>query len=145
MIQTSIPQPGETIMKGSTILLNLCLVLLAIVVPRIPSGGTSFGDPILQILYIVIILPVMATLLNLILSKAGKNRWPRITTYLVCLLGSIAAYMKWVLKSDYTFLRTDSEMTFAFLFLASVGLATVMFAILHATGSGRIRKTAETS
>ena len=132
-------------MKGSAIFINLCLVLLTIVIPRIPPGDESYGDPILQILYIVIILPVMATLLNLILSKAGKNLWPRVTTYGVCLLGSVAAYLKWVVKTDYAFLRTDSEMTFGFLFLASVVLATVLFGILRVTGSERIAKTAKSS
>jgi len=132
-------------MRGSPIVLNLVFVFLTLVIPRIPPGGELYGDPILQILYLVLFLPVMAVLLNLIFAKQGKNRWPLITTNLVCLLASVAAYTKWIISTNQMFLHTDSEQTFVFLFLASVGLASALFGILRITGSGRIAKTVEIS
>ena len=132
-------------MKAPSIYLNLSLVLLTLVIPRIPPGDEAYGDPILQILYLVLILPVMATLLNLILANTGKNSWPQGTTCLVCLGGCVAAYTKWVLQTGQSFFQTDSEMTFAFLLLASLVLSTVLFGMLRITGSGRLAKTAEES
>ena len=123
-------------MKVPSILLNLVLVLPALAIPRIPPGDEAYGDPILQILYLVLLLPVMATLLNLILAKAGNNRWPLITSCLVCLFGSIAVYSKWVFKTDYSLLQTGSEMTFFVLFLASIVLVTMLYGILRKTGNG---------
>ena len=125
-------------MKRTSIFLNLFLVSLTVVIPRIPPGDASYGDPILQILYVVLLLPVTAVLLNLILAKAGKNRWPHFTTYLVCIFGAVTAYTKWILKTDYTFLQTGSEAAFGFLFAVSIIVAALLFGILHLTGSGRL-------
>ena len=130
-------------MKGTSIILNLLLICLTVVIPRIPPGDESYGDPILQILYILILLPVMAALLNLILAKAKQNRWPHITTCIVCLSGSVAAYAKWVVNTDHRFLQTGNELTFACFSLASVVVATLLFGALHFTGSGRTASRAE--
>ena len=130
-------------MKKNPLFLNLMLVSMPLVIPRIPPD--RLGDPILQMLYIFVGLPVAACLLNLKFHDKELTTRPRLTALFVCAAGSSVAYLKWVLISGRPFLQWDSIEVFLSAMVVGGCISVSLFGLIYSYRSWVTRGRAYSS
>ena len=116
-------------MRLYTAAINILLVLSPLIVPRIATGHASDGDPTMQILYVLLLLPAIAVILNFRLASRDPYIRPNATAAIgVAALGPLAFYLKWALSSGYTPFQTDagSLLTWLLLTFAATTFASLL-------------------
>lgn len=125
-------------MRLYTAALNVLLVLSPLLVPRIATGHANDGDPILQVLYVLLVLPGVAVILNFRIANRDPYMNPNAHGAIgVAAAGPLAFYMKWALSSGYTPFQTDAGSLLTWLILT---LGATTFASLLTVTSLLIRR-----
>lgn len=119
-------------MKAQTVLPNIALVASAGLIPRIGPGAEAMGDPLLQVLYVTLILPSLACFLNLRRPAVERHR-PGLAILSVCALGAMVWYARWVILAGGVPFATGAEIQFAAFALFSVSMAGLIMGILNVT------------